>query len=154
MAYGETAYQQMGIINESECLPILNIGFQNEIQFIKSTKKENMKLKVDYWGIVNGEKRYAFDFKSSTKPWERFCLTYKMAHTTQNVFEVGNPNINITAIFFLSHEKRFAFVPKKDIHKWFLENNPDLKPGRRDNSNYFEFPTEEIVRLTSYFKEY
>jgi hypothetical protein len=152
MAYGETAWQKVGIINESECIPILNRVFQDKITFIPSSKDENMRLKVDYWGIVNGEKRYAFDFKSSVKPWERFCLTYKMAHTTQNVFEVGISNI--TTIFFLSHEKRFAFIPKKEIHKWFLENKPELKQGRKDDSNYFEFSTEEIIRLATYFKEY
>lgn len=152
MAYGETSYQKMGIINESECLPILNQLFEDKITFIPSTKEENIKQKVDYWGIVNGEKRYAFDFKSSVKPWERFCLTYKMAGTNKNVFEVGNPNI--TSIFFLSHERRFAFIPKKEIHSWFLENKPKLKPGKKDDSNYFEFPTEEIIRLTTYFKNY
>ena len=150
--YGDKSYKRMGILKEGLNLPILNKIFKGEILFVKSSYEENIEQKVDYWGVVDGEKRYAFDFKSSTKPRERFCLTYKIAGSNQNVFEVGNQSI--TSIFFLEHEKRFAFVPKKEIHKWFLENNPPVLPGRSDNSNYFEFPTEEILRLATYFKNY
>ena len=153
MTYGDTPYKMAGIKKEDEYLSILNESFKSvNIILIKSSLEENKKQKVDYWGLIDGRRKYAFDLKTAINPAKKFNLTYKMNKTNENVFEVGEKNC--ISIFLLEHINSYALIWKKDIFQWFKKNNPKLNPGKRDNSNYFEFPTEEIMKLAFKIKQY
>ena len=147
MAYGEYYHQKQGIKKEEIHLPILNnilapIGLRLEA----SSKKENKELKIDYWGKFESGLIYAFDFKTSTKPWEGFCLTYKMNNTTKNTFDVGEKNI--ISIFLLEDIYSYGFLAKYLIKEWYNLNHPylHLSKSENDDSNFFVYPTSEILK--------
>lgn len=148
--FGSTPETRNGIRKENEHFPILREIFESTgVDFQQSTPSENKIQKVDYWAQ---NKTLAFDFKTGENPESGFCLTYKMNNTNKNVFEVGARNI--TSIFLLEHESRYAFVPKNSIHQWFLENKPKVFPSKKDNSTFFIFPTSAVKELAIKFKAY
>lgn len=146
ITYGNTAAKRAGIKKEVLHKPIITELFKPvNIIIIASSYKENTEEKIDYWGVVNNIKLHPFDFKSCDYPSQRFCLTYKINNSYLNEFEVGPKNIMY--IFLLEHKYEYAFVKKLDVFNWFNQYKPKLYPGKYDNSNYFEFPTNEIEKL-------
>ena len=151
--FGDTPERMSGILKEKEFFPVLQRLFHPfNVEIIQSSSWENKNQKVDYWGFKNGTKICAFDFKTSNTPETDFKLTYKINNSTKHSFEVGYPNI--LSIFLLNHIGSIAFVSKKKIYQWLLDNKPVISPSTRDNSTFFRFPTSEISKLASNIVKY
>ena len=140
-------YKKSGVLQESLHLPIVQEMFiPQDIEIIAASDQENISLKVDYWGIRNKIKQYGFDFKTAIKPWQAFGLTYDINKSSYNVFNAPQ-HPNITSIFLLHDIHAYAFLSKRNIHEWFMENKPFINPGKTDDSTYFWFPRSVIEKL-------
>ena len=106
MSYGDTSDKKEGIKKEDlHFYPLQRIFENNGFIFVKSTREENMEMKVDYWRI-KGHKKYPFDFKTGRKPQEGFKLTYKINDSNKNSFETGIDDIILIFLLELNFLKQ------------------------------------------------